>query len=394
MEEYLLGVEVEPSRPEDALVHYENVLRERPESFWGNYRAAVVARRVVNPLVKSEEEKDAADYLERCIARRPENPSLRIELAGCLYEQHSFDGALEQCNKALELNPDNAEFYRSRAFIRGRLGQDADLRADIDRFELLTRRLGKLPSWRLRLDWKLAHRPDDGAVFGRDPEIDALGRRLLAADPEDVDLRTALASELQQAGRTEAALAEYDKILEINPDNLRARYQRGMLLYKMHRAEAERDLSYLLEHPRFEELLRESVRTLHAFSYHSTVLLEQGQADKALEVALRSLDYVRRCRDREARGDLQDASARAGDRSEFLGDLKEIQGDLHYVAARACAATADRDPQRLQQAAGHLYICSGYKPKYLNLWFNRDRTFDGQRRPIELLLARLRDGDE
>jgi hypothetical protein len=46
MEEYLLGVEAEPLRAEDALVHYQTVLKERPESFWGHYRAAAVAYRL------------------------------------------------------------------------------------------------------------------------------------------------------------------------------------------------------------------------------------------------------------------------------------------------------------------------------------------------------------
>ena len=36
MEEYLLGVEAEPLYAENALVHYQNVLKERPESFWGH----------------------------------------------------------------------------------------------------------------------------------------------------------------------------------------------------------------------------------------------------------------------------------------------------------------------------------------------------------------------
>ncbi len=70
MEEYLLGVEAEPLRAEDALLHYRNVLRERPESFWGHYRAATLFYRL-------NDSGDAAAFLELCTARRPENPALR-----------------------------------------------------------------------------------------------------------------------------------------------------------------------------------------------------------------------------------------------------------------------------------------------------------------------------
>ena len=50
--------------------------------------------------------------------------------------------------------------FPHRAFIRNWLGQGEDLRADIQRYELLTRHLGKIPASRFRLDWMLFDRPD------------------------------------------------------------------------------------------------------------------------------------------------------------------------------------------------------------------------------------------
>src|SRR6185437_15731153 len=182
-----------------------------------------------------------------------------------LYDLQRFDAALEQCNKALTLNPDHAESYRTRAFIRGRLGQDEGLKTDIGRFEMLTHHLGKLPSWHLRLDWIFFRQPDGAPTLDRDLDRGGLERQVLAADPDDDDMRTALALQLQTTGHPASALAEFDKVLEINPDHLRARYLRGGMLYALRRADAEVDLTYLLEHPRFEELLRESDQALRAF---------------------------------------------------------------------------------------------------------------------------------
>ena len=332
MEEYLLGVEAEPLRAEDALVHYQNVLKERPESFWGHYRASAVAFRL-------GEAATAADHLAYCVDRRPENAVLRGQLAGCLYDVHRFDAALEQCNKALMLNPDQAESYRTRAFIRNRLGQGEGLKSDIQRYELLTRHLGKIPAWRLRLDWMLFEQPDGAGAFDRDLAGSDLPQRLLTADPEDVDLRTAFALQLEKSGRPEAALAEYDKILEISPDHLRSRYFRGGCFTRATRDEAEVDLSYLLEHPRFEELLRESDLALRAFYYESSVLLQMGEGDRALQVALRGLDHADRFKN------------------------KEIQNELHYALARVYAVAAKSDPRLLQQAADHLGIASHHRPR-------------------------------
>jgi serine/threonine protein kinase/Flp pilus assembly protein TadD len=357
MEEYLLGVEVEPLRAEDALVHYRSVLKERPESFWGHYRAAAVAYRLGDPAA-------AADHLAHCVDRRPENAVLRGQLAGCLYDMHRFDAALEQCNRALVLNPDQAEWYRTRAFIRNRLGQGEGLRSDIQRYELLTRRLGKIPAWRLRLDWMLFERPDGVGAFDRDLAGSDLPQRLLTADPEDVDLRTAFALQLQASGRSEAALAEYDKILEINPEHLRTRYSRGMLLYNLFRDEADDDFSYLLEHPRFEELVRESNETLHAFFYESWALLQKGEADRALQVALRGLADAHRVKN------------------------IRIEAELHYALARVYAVAAKSDPKQVQPAAHHLSIASDHHSKYRRQWFEDDPFFEGVRKEIELLVPR------
>src|SRR5262249_24746907 len=116
MEEYILGVEAEPLRALDALTHYRNVLAQRPDSFWGHYRASARAHRLHDWAA-------AARYLEYCIARRPESAALRTQMAGCLTGMLHYDAAFEQCNQALLRNPDEAQTYASRASIRLHLGQ-------------------------------------------------------------------------------------------------------------------------------------------------------------------------------------------------------------------------------------------------------------------------------
>jgi serine/threonine protein kinase len=360
MEEYLLGVEADPLYAERALNHYLNVLQERPESFWGHHRAAAMAYRLCDRAA-------AALHLEHCIRQRPENASLRVHLSNCLYGLERYDAALEQCNEALRLDPDLAVAYRLRTFIHDRLGQGEDAGTDMQRYELLTRHLGKIPGWRLRLDWMFDHAPDGtGSFDGYSNGLD-LAQRLLTADPDNVDLRAVRARNHRTNGRPEAALAEYNTILEIDPDHLRARYGRGSLLYDRHRGEAVGDLSYLLEHPRFEELLRESSVWLEAFYYNSSELLQTGSTDKALAVAWRGLSYARRYGDRQ------------------------LESRMHYALARAYATAAKSGPGTLEQAANHLHIAAQYNREYLGPeWFRDDRRFEGQRDAIAQLIAHHR----
>jgi tetratricopeptide (TPR) repeat protein len=374
MEEYLLGVEAEPLRAEDALAHYRNVLQQRPDLFWGHYRAAAMACRL-------RDREAAARHLGHCIARRPENARLRTQLAGCLIGALQYDAALDQCTQALLRNPDEADTYLNRAYIWGHLGQSEEKQTDLKRYELLTRGLGKLPSWRLRLDLLLsagfaplpvvapggapAHtRPSPGAPgLSQGERAWELAGRILDADPEDGDARTAMAFALQTEGQTEKALAEYDQVLVINPDHLLARYNRGKLLYKGHRGEAEADFAYLLAHPRFTELVRESAVVLEAFGADSAELLEKGMADQAVCVAERGLVYARR-----------------------LGD-PALQGKLHYALARAYAMSARAAPEQLQKAAAHLFIAAQYDRTYLGSQvFWSDSFFSGQRTEIARLI--------
>ena len=261
------------------------------------------------------------------------------------------------------LDPDHAEAYRTRTLIRERLGQSEGLKADFQRYELLTRHLGKNPGWRLRLNWMLVQSPEaTGLLDGDSPGTD-VPQRLLTADPEDVDLRATLALQHQRYGRPQAALAEYNTILEIDPDHLRARYCRGILLYRSHPGEADVDFSYLLEHPRFEELLRESSEMLQAFYCESALLLHKGATDQALQVACRGLAYATRFNDRQ------------------------LESRMHYALARAYAIAARSASEQLQQAATHLLMASQYSREYLGPeWFYVDHLFDGQREQILQLM--------
>jgi tetratricopeptide (TPR) repeat protein len=262
-------------------------------------------------------------------------------------------------------NPDQAQSYATRANIRRHLGQAEGNQSDLKRYDLLTRGLGKLPSWRLRLNWVQAawSKPVPALAGDRVESGAELAERILGADPEDADARTALAVALQRDGQTEKALAEFNQVLALNPDHLRARYSRAALLFDRHRGEAEADFSYVLNHPRFSELLGQSTGVLDAFYADSSELLRKGAADQAVRVAERGLPYARE-----------------------LGD-RALQGKLHYGLARAYAMNAKAAPEQIQKAAAHLFIAASHDRRYLGSnAFWADAYFSGQRAEIARLI--------
>jgi tetratricopeptide (TPR) repeat protein len=348
MEEYLLGIEAEPSRPIEALAHYQNVLSLRPGSFWAHYRAAAVSSLL-------SDNSTALRYLGFCRTQRPNNSVLHGLLAGRLYEAKRLDEALEECNKSLALDPDEARFYRSRAIIRFVLGQTKSFDADLGRIDPLKRRQG------------LTLAQLSGAPFAR--EIDeVIGqyefiRRDLATNPGDVEVRLSVASQLRIAGHHEAALKELDTVLEINPDHLLARFNRAMMLRALHREGAASDFAFLVDHPQLENLLRYNRYALRVFQHNSWDLLRQGRLQEAERVALLGLEQARR--------------------------RKFLQEEAHYALARVYAVGARTHSGWSPLAITHLQ--AALRNKSIQKWFDRDPVLAEQRSD---LLAALHQAPE
>jgi serine/threonine protein kinase/Tfp pilus assembly protein PilF len=355
MDEYLLGVEAEPDRARDALGHYRRVLKERPDCFWGHYRAATVAYRLGDHAA-------AAEHLGRCIARRPDNPALRAQRAACLFELGKYDAALEECNQALTIDPDHATSTRTRTFIRGRLGQVDSLEDDLRRFELLTRSVGEAFALRFRLDSMLPRSPQTlPAPFV--PELPLA--RTPDEGPDDIaaDARILRAARLRDEGRTDDALLELDKVLALDPTHLQARYYRAMLLRKLKRPEAEQDFAALLAHPRFEELLPQYPDAVNVYHQRVRDHLRAGRNAEAIEVARQGLLQSNR--------------------------FQALRGQSHYTLARAYAASAKSRARSslIEQVVAELGEARRLDPEQTLRWFEHDPYFDALRARIRPLLV-------
>lgn len=329
LNEYLRGIEdeLDGGSPDGELAHYDAALKARPNSFWAHYRAATVTYRLGQFAVE-------AIHLQHCINARPQNAMLRVQMAGCLSLLGRYTEALDACDKAIAIDPNQAETFFSRAFIRKQLGQDEGRAADLRRFEVLARRHNKDLSSRLRLD--LMQNENQKAGYAANIE---LARKILEIDPEHIDARVMLADALSHSDKPAEALDELDKILLLNPEHLWARYSRGLLRWQLKRDHSADDFAALIEHPRFKQFLRDTPTAISAYQAvaHFQIIAKDYRA--AIATAERGL--------------------------ENTGISRTDKGQLHYMLARAYAAASEKDPSLIPKVHEQLRAAICLTPDYV-----------------------------
>ncbi len=267
LELHALGLEAETEHASDALALFRQALAERPGSFWTLLRASASAFRL-------SEFASAAEFLAQCETRRPRNPALKVQRAGCLLALGRVEAALAECDRALEIDPDLRDAYRNRALAHIRMGQPEAAEADSRRFSRLSRAEGRASAWELgfassSLDGAALPSPDDAP----DPA------------PDDAQAHSLIATLLHRSGRPDAALAEYDRALDADPEHLPARFDRALLLYSLRRNEGANEMAALIDHARFEELLRADARAIRAYHYLAAARLRSRLPTEAVRAA-------------------------------------------------------------------------------------------------------------
>ena len=321
---------------ERALGHYCRSLALRPDSYWGHYRAAGMCFGLGRPA-------DAAGHLERCLERRPENPVLRGQLAGCLYVLDRHREALQLCNQALERAPDHAEFYRTRAIIRTKLGETDGIDDDIQQFEMRSSagsvQFGSsehrgMPILALMIS---QHWSDQ---LGSPDEAEEIA-------PEEIEGRLQLADAMRRAEDFARAQVELDKILKVAPDHIPARLARAVIAIKDRQFdEARRELDAVLNHPGLLGHLRGTPDSFASFFRVTHVFLEAKKVDEAETIARRAQDLAIRVEQNVARS--------------------------QYNLAQVYAVRGRSDLRFIKQAAEQLSKSFSGRP-HLRYWYRDDQ---------------------
>jgi len=379
MDQYLLGVRSEllgDSAAAAAL--YRDVLKDRPASFWAHYRAAVVAfaradeansgsqgggdlspdatpadahptgsrAAIASRAFALEQFATAAGHLLACVTQRPDNPVLRRQYAGCLYGQERYLESAEQCNRAMELDPDHAETYLSRSLIRLKLGQVQGLLNDLGQYEVLTGGLDRRSAI-----------PPGLSLTGRDQPADLSDRVRPAesGDPDEFFVRREVAAQLSVSLYHDLALEEYDRVLARDPGDIRARYGRAVQARLLHRDDSDRDFSLVVADPEAEAFVRKFPSTIYAFNRRVSELIQTGSATEAVQVAMKGVDLSTRNR------------------------VSLTQAQAHYNLARALALASKTDQTLAEGALASLSRAYRLAPEPVERWYLRDSTFSDLR---------------
>ncbi len=320
---------------ERALGHYAASLVLRPDSYWGHYRAAGMCYGL-------GQFREAAVHLEQCLQRRPGNPVLLGQLAGCLSALKQYRAALELCDQSLERAPDQAEFYRSRAFILAKLGS-AGVVEDIREFES-RKHTGALPGSPIFLGpFALSER----AIEFWPTEFGGRDERTEIA-PEEIAIRVQLADAVRDAGDYATAQSELDKILRRNPDDILTRMKSVEYAIKNRQFDAaRRDLDTVLNHPRLLDHLRNTPTNVFTpFFMVTHRYLAAVRNDEAEQVARTA--------------------------SELAGQIGRDVAKAQYNLAQVLAVRGQKDTQFIKPAADCLARAFAVLP-YLRQWYHEDR---------------------
>jgi tetratricopeptide (TPR) repeat protein len=234
-------------RMEDAIRHYNEALRIKPDDGEARYNLA-------NMLVRQANYREAIAQYREVLRSDPGHLMARNNLALCLVQTGDRRAAIEQFEEVLRLNPGFEAAKQNLAMLLAaeekakrpagglpapgpadgvaleenmRLGQEAVMQGDLDsaiaHFRGAVRSNPDLPAARIGLGLALAYKGDiDGAI--------QQFRAAIKLDPNNADVQNSLGVALMQKVQLDEAQTHLQRAIKINPRLAKAHNSLGVLL--------------------------------------------------------------------------------------------------------------------------------------------------------------------
>jgi hypothetical protein len=156
-------------------------------------------------------------------------------------------------------------------------------------------------------------------------------------------------------GHRRLALYEFDRALELEPDDVYSHYYRAVQRAYLGHPGADDDFARVVDHPQVEAAVGKDPVMLSAFYQTVAVRVRQGRAREALDVAERAVRLAQRNRSGES--------------------------DAYFSLARAYAFAAKSDPALAPVAFRHLKHAyqTARNPERVQNWYIEDKDFDDLR---------------
>jgi tetratricopeptide (TPR) repeat protein len=210
---------------------------------------------------------EAVNTLKQAVDKMPKDGSARQALGEALMAQQNYDGAVEQLQKRLELEPGTeARLDLARAYTKKRVAKQAE--------PLLREVLKEEPGNRAA---KLGL-ADLFTAQGRFADAEALLKEMMAADANDAQALMRFGLMKSRMQRPNEALEPLEKAVQVNPSLLDARAELGFLLFRGDPAtNAGRCVTTM------NEILTTDDRHALALHYRGQCLFTQGDKARAEE---------------------------------------------------------------------------------------------------------------
>ncbi|HSR52310.1 MAG TPA: tetratricopeptide repeat protein [Acidobacteriota bacterium] len=178
--------------------------------------------------------------LKRYLDFNPDDYAAREALAWSQYRQHHYADALATINRALERRPQEAQGLMIRACILAEYGIATGNKASISEANAAFEEVAEQrESWLVRYNFG-----NTLGALGRHAEAVAQYNRALELDPDQPEVWKNLGSSLHDLGQHEEEMAAFDRALELNPELPQALISKGTSLL-MDFDEPERGIIFL-----------------------------------------------------------------------------------------------------------------------------------------------------
>ena len=199
---------------------------------------AVVREQLADALYQQGQYAQSHDQYAKLIELEPDNAALLMRKIEVAYLADMYEVVVADCNRLLEIQPDN-----SRAcllYARGFIGLGSDIQAIAMLTKAITLDDDNLDAYLIRGQLLMKLGDLNGA------EADAT--KLLAEAPNSEEVQLLMARIMEAQGRHEEAIEVYNKVVDLNPFSIEAFKERGAIKLAMGDKDgAEADMRQVLE---------------------------------------------------------------------------------------------------------------------------------------------------
>ncbi len=210
---YYATVMLDTGRYEDAILNFQDVLAEQPDSAKTLHNLGVALERL-------GETDLAVRHYRLAVQRDPEMAAAHKALAGLLLKRREFDAAIEQYHEAIRLRPDDLD---AKTNLGAALASKGSIVEAVTTFEQVIATDGNLAEARYNL----------GAILMAQEklnEAEAQFKRVVEIDAKYPDAHLALGALQERKGNRPAAAKLYEQEIEAHPESAKAHTRLGLLL--------------------------------------------------------------------------------------------------------------------------------------------------------------------